>query len=168
MFVNSRAGAASLYFALPRRTPMTDTFTWTDDYLLGYGAMDQTHREFVTIVAALLGCEDAAVEGHLEAFARHAEAHFGEEDRWMEQTGFPPRDCHIEEHAAVMNSVRQVLEVVREGDAAEGRRLARALADWFPGHAFHLDSALAQWMVKQTHGAKPVVIRRNVLRRDAD
>lgn len=147
---------------------MPNEFSWSDDYLLGYGAMDETHREFVTIVNALLQCEDAAVEGHLEAFARHAEAHFAEEDGWMEKSGFPPRDCHIEEHAAVLNSVTQVLDVVRKGDAAEGRRLAAALADWFPGHAFHLDSALAQWMVKQSHGGKPVVIRRNILQREKD
>ncbi len=147
---------------------MPNTFSWSDDYLLGYGAMDETHREFVTIVNALLQCEDAAVEGHLEAFARHAEAHFAEEDGWMEKSGFPPRDCHIEEHAAVLNSVTQVLDVVRKGDIAEGRRLAAALADWFPGHAFHLDSALAQWMVKQSHGGKPVVIRRNVIQREKD
>lgn len=147
---------------------MPNEFSWSDDYLLGYGAMDETHREFVTIVNALMQCEDAAVEGHLEAFARHAEAHFAEEDGWMEKSGFPPRDCHIEEHAAVLNSVTQVLEVVRKGDTAEGRRLAAALADWFPGHAFHLDSALAQWMVKQSHGGKPVVIRRNVLQREKD
>ncbi len=147
---------------------MPNGLTWTDDYLLGYGAMDDTHREFVTIVDALLQCEDAALESHLEAFARHAESHFAEEDGWMQKTGFPPRDCHIEEHAAVLKSVTQVLELVREGDSAEGRRLAAALADWFPGHAFHLDSALAQWMVKQSHGGKPVVIRRNVMQRDRD
>jgi len=31
---------------------------------------------------------------------------------------------------------------------------------WFPGHATHLDSALAQWMFKREHGGKPVVFRR--------
>jgi hemerythrin len=62
--------------------------------------------------------------------------------------------------------VRKVIEVVKQGDAAEGRRLANALAEWFPGHAFHLDSALAHWMVKRSHGGKPVVLRRNVLARE--
>jgi hemerythrin len=141
-------------------------FSWSDEYLLGYGAMDDTHREFVTIVNDLLTCDDAAVEGHLQAFARHAEAHFKEEDGWMERTDFPPRECHVDEHAAVLKSVYDVLEVVKQGDFAEARRLAAALADWFPGHAFHLDSALAQWMVKKSHGGKPVVIRRNVVQRE--
>jgi hypothetical protein len=56
-----------------------------------------------------------------------------------------------------------VQQVVAQGDIAEGRRLARALAEWFPGHATHLDSALSHWMSKQKFGGKPVVIRRNVL-----
>jgi hemerythrin-like metal-binding protein len=100
--------------------------------------------------------------GRLEVFARHADAHFADENAWMEKTDFPPKQCHVDEHAAVMQSVHQVLEVVRQGDVAEGRRLAAALADWFPGHAFHLDSALAHWMVKRSYGGKPVVLRRNV------
>ena len=146
--------------------PDSNEFSWSDEYLLGYGPMDATHREFVAIVSELLRCADPEVEGRLEAFARHAQAHFEEEDGWMERTAFPPRDCHVDEHAAVLKSVYQVLEVVRQGDFAEGRRLAAALADWFPGHAFHLDSALSQWMVKQSHGGKPVVLRRNVVARE--
>lgn len=139
-------------------------FAWRDDWLLGHGPMDETHREFVDDVRALLTCEDAEFLPRFLAFIVHAERHFGEEDRWMTETDFPPRDCHIQEHAAVMSSVRQVLERVRAGEVAEGRRLAAALADWFPGHAFHLDSALSHWMVKRRHGGKPVVLRRNVLR----
>lgn len=143
--------------------PASTKFDWSDTYLLGYGPMDATHREFVEIVDAMLACGDAEFAAHLDAFARHAEAHFAEEDAWMERTDFPPKDCHVQEHAAVMQSVHQVIEIVRQGDVAEGRRLAAALADWFPGHAFHLDSALAHWMVKRSFGGKPVVLRRNVL-----
>ena len=150
---------------MPTQTDL-QAFRWNDTYLLGYAPMDNTHREFVDIVAAMLASEDVAFAGHLEAFARHAEAHFAEEDGWMEKTAFPPRQCHVDEHAAVLKSVQQVMEVVRQGDVAEGRRLAAALADWFPGHAFHLDSALSHWMVKREHGGKPVVIRRNVLARE--
>lgn len=140
-------------------------FRWNDTYLLGYGPMDATHREFVEIVNAMLTCGDAEFAAHLDAFARHAEAHFEEENAWMDRTDFPPKDCHIGEHAAVMQSVRQVIQIVKRGDVAEGRRLAAALADWFPGHAFHLDSALAHWMVKRSLGGKPVVLRRNILAR---
>lgn len=141
-------------------------FSWTDAYLLGYPPMDDTHREFVEIVSALLAADDAAVAGQLEAFARHAEAHFSQEHEWMESTEFPAMQCHIDEHNAVMKSVREVQELVAAGDTAQGRSIATALADWFPGHADYMDSALAHWMSKKKHGGKPVVLRRNLGLRD--
>ena len=146
---------------------MTERLPWRDDYLLGYGPMDGQHRDLVANVDALLTCPDEELADRLDAFADHARRHFDEEDDWMRKTDFPPGDCHQDEHAAVLKSVDAVRVMVREEkNYAEGRRLAQALADWFPGHAFHLDSALAHWMVKRSHGGKPVVIRRNILARE--
>lgn len=144
---------------------MNTRFRWDDSYLLGYAPMDDTHRQFVDALDALLASDDAQLAARLEAFQRQANAHFSEENEWMQSTGFPPRQCHVDEHAAVMKSVSWVLDAVRLGDLAEGRRLAAALADWFPGHAFHLDSALAHWMVKRAYGGKPVVLRRGATSR---
>ncbi|TXH81108.1 hemerythrin domain-containing protein [Thauera aminoaromatica] len=143
---------------------MTETqgLQWTDAFLLGYEPMDDTHREFVEIVDRLLTCPDAEMAGLLQAFITHAEAHFGLENTWMEETGFPPRDCHISEHKAVMESALQVEDLVRSGDFATGREFAAELANWFPGHADYLDSALAQWMAKRKLGGVPVVLRRNL------
>jgi hemerythrin len=147
---------------------MADTrpFPWTDTYLLGYTPMDETHREFVQIVDAMLACPDAEFAAHMASFATHAERHFAEEKQWMESTEFPARECHIDEHTAVLASVRQVQEVVAKGDVEEGRRLAGALKDWFPGHADYMDSALSHWMAKKSWGGKPVVLRRNVPQED--
>ena len=141
---------------------LPEDFTWTDAYLLGYPPMDKTHREFVEIVSALLAADDASVAGYLEAFAKHAEAHFSQEHEWMEKTEFPAMQCHIDEHNAVMKSVREVQEIVAGGDAAQWRSLSMALADWFPGHAVYMDSAVAAWMSKKALGGKPVVLRRNL------
>jgi hemerythrin len=86
--------------------------------------------------------------------------HFEQENDLMDQTDFPPRDCHKDEHAKVLQSVRDVLLLVRSGNTTEVRRLAATLKDWFPAHADYMDSALAKWMVKRTHGASPFVFRR--------
>ena len=137
-------------------------FPWSDAYLLGHPTMDSTHREFVAAVGALLSSDDASLAGHLQAFISHAESHFGEEDRWMAESGFPPMDCHVDEHAAVLRSARDVLERVMAGDHAIGRELAMELARWFPSHADHLDSALAHWLVKQRFGGAPLVLRRQL------
>jgi hemerythrin len=62
-----------------------------------------------------------------------------------------------------MASIVGVRQRVDAGDtSAVIRSLAQALADWFPGHADYLDSALAHWMCKRRWGGKPVVLRRGV------
>ena len=82
----------------------------------------------------------------------------------MRTTEFPARDCHIDEHAAVLKSTREVMEHVRSGQAGVAlvQDLALHLLHWFPGHADYLDSALAGWMSKRAYGGKPVVVRRNL------
>jgi len=135
---------------------------WSDSLLLGYGPMDEVHREFVDTVQALQTAQDADLPRCLEALVAHARSHFEAEDLWMVETDFPARACHIEEHAAVMASVEQVQQLVAQGNIAECRRLADELARWFPGHADYLDSALAHWICKQRLGGKPVVLRRDL------
>lgn len=140
------------------------SFTWSDARLLGYKPMDDTHEEFYRVVQQLLISEKSTVLAALEAFERHAVEHFEQEDEWMRSTSFPPRDCHIEEHEAVLKSAREVREMVADGRAgvALAHDFAIHLFQWFPGHADYLDSALAAWMSKQTFGGKPVVLRRGV------
>jgi hemerythrin len=139
-------------------------FAWTDAYLLGYQPMDETHREFVEIVDAMLAADDADFAALLDRFVLHATDHFERERIWMEGSAFPATECHVDEHGAVMHSVEQVKAVVATGNVAEGRRLAAELAKWFPGHADYMDASLAQWMVKQSTGGKPIVLRRGVAR----
>ncbi|MGU3627527.1 bacteriohemerythrin [Comamonas sp. C24C] len=141
----------------------TATLVWGDHLLMGNGPMDELHEEFVELIALLQTAEDSELPGLLQAMESHLQHHFAEEDQWMLSTGFPPRDCHIDEHAAVLKSVAEVRVKLAEGNVALCRDLTRALVDWFPGHATHLDSALAHWLSKQRFGGKPVVIRRNIL-----
>jgi hemerythrin len=78
----------------------------------------------------------------------------------MRETDFPARDCHIDEHAAVLKSSGEVLALALNGNTSEPRRFVEELARWFPGHATYLDSALAAWMCKRQYGGKPVVLHR--------
>jgi len=137
-------------------------FEWSDRYLLGHPAMDDTHREFVELVNALLTVDAGDLESALAEFARHAEAHFEQENRWMETDGFPARDCHVDEHNKVLASVREVQEELANGNVQLVRDLAVALMDWFPAHADYMDSALSTWLVKRSHGGRPLVLRRGV------
>lgn len=135
-------------------------FGWHDQFLLGHSEMDETHKEFVELVNALLTVGDADLPAALAAFSSHAEAHFGQENEWMVKNDFPPRDCHIDEHNKVLTSVYAVQEQLALGDVEIVRELGKALMEWFPEHADYLDSALATWLVKRTHAGAPLVLRR--------
>jgi len=138
------------------------SFIWDDDCLLGYDPMDDVHAEFFDVVGRMLAAPDTQLAGLLDEFEAHARLHFGAEDKWMLETGFPARACLIDEHAAVLGSVQGIRRQLACGDPSAVRRLARELQAWFPGHVQHLDSALAHWMCTLRLGGKPVVLRRRV------
>jgi hemerythrin len=128
--------------------------------LLGYAPMDAIHAEFDELVHAALASTDAEFHAHLLPLIAHLQSHFGAEDAWMRETGFPPGDCHMDEHAAVLRSAAEVEPLVAAGQVAVGRSFVQELARWFPGHADYLDSALAAWMCKRQYGGRPVVLHR--------
>lgn len=138
------------------------SIVWSDDMLLGYTPMDKVHEEFVDCVAAVQTASEDQLLIQVTRLQQHLQAHFDEENNWMEQNNYPAKECHINEHAAVQKSVSEVLEEIAQGKFANVRRLADELANWFPGHATYLDSALAHWMCKISLGGKPVVLRRNI------
>lgn len=137
-------------------------FAWNDTFLLGYTPMDTVHEEFVARARALRDADAADLPAALAAMVAHLREHFAQEDTWMTETEFPPRQCHIDEHAAVLRSADEVLGLAGQGQLEPARGFAEALVDWFPGHADYLDAALAHWMCKRQHGGKPVVVRRGL------
>ncbi|RJP64211.1 MAG: hemerythrin [Comamonadaceae bacterium] len=150
--------------AAPR--PQADnSFLWSDARLLGYSPMDATHEEFYQVAFRLLTCDESNALAALLGFEEHARTHFAQEEEWMRSTAFPPSDCHIKEHAAVLKSTRDVRAIL-EGPGLPNLGLvhdfAMHLFQWFPGHADYLDSALAAWMSKRTYGGRPVVLRRKI------
>ena len=146
-------------------TPDTGhAITWSDAWLVGYGPLDRVHQAFVQALSTALDARDEDLQIALSTLLAQAQKQCDLEDRWMDESRFPPRDCHTQEHAAVMASFAEVMACVHAGDRTEGRRFAAALADWFPKHVTHLDSALGHWMFKQKSPGKPIVLRRDAAR----
>src|SRR5262245_41000666 len=102
------APAPQLRDAHAPRSRSDDSFVWSDARLLGYKPMDDTHEEFYEVACRLLTCDAGSAQAALAAFEKHAVSHFRQEVAWMRATAFPPADCHVEEHAAVLQSTREV------------------------------------------------------------
>ena len=139
--------------------PSAGDVLWREGWKVGFNPMDEVHRELVDFLDVVRQCSDTNLPRCIDGLLAHLSEHFAAEDEWMAQTGFPPRQCHMDEHARVLQSAHEVRAQVALGNTEVGRSFAAALADWFPGHTDYLDAALAHWMVKQRHGGKPVVLR---------
>lgn len=135
-------------------------FDWDDEFLVGHGEMDHTHREFVYCLDALLRATDAQQLGALDAFEAHARRHFREEDDAMRGSEYGSAGCHVDEHAAVLKSLDEVRAVLAEGRHDVVRSFAAALADWFPRHAQVMDLGLARWLNQRRLGGSPVLIQK--------
>ena len=120
---------------------------WHPDLELGVDRMDATHREFVDLLGALDDAPDDGLLAALDRLIEHTVEHFGQEDRWMEASGFGPM-CHRGEHQRVLEVMRLVRERVAADDFALGRKLALELGRWFEHHASTMDTILVSHMVE--------------------
>lgn len=130
---------------------------WSGQLELGYGRMDDTHREFVARLNALHEAPDEQFIALLDAFIEHTVAHFEQEQRWMQDISFPPAHCHVNEHEGVLNIMRDVRRMVHdEGRREVGRVLTRELAPWFENHAGGMDAMLSFFMRCIEAGVDPM------------
>lgn len=60
---------------------------WNDTFLLGFGAMDNEHRELVSLVGLIQACPDADLLPNPQRLASHTREHFRVEDAWMRGAG---------------------------------------------------------------------------------
>jgi hemerythrin len=134
---------------------------------LGYGPMDAIHEEFHLLVFGAQACTDVELPAHVGLLVEHLEVHFSAEERWMIETDYPTRDCHISEHQAVLQSAHELDALPALRKTAVSRAFVNELANWFSAHSDYLDSALAHWICKQKFGGKPVVLHRHLVATDS-
>jgi hemerythrin-like metal-binding protein len=116
---------------------------WSDALALDLPAMDDTHREFVDLLAAVNAAPDDILLAHWTALIAHTDDHFGREDEWMQATRFASSNCHSMQHKVVLQVLREGLARGEGGDLAVVRQMAQELVLWFPHHAQAMDASLA-------------------------
>lgn len=116
---------------------------WSEGLALDLPLMDDTHREFVALLQAVEHAGDARLIAAWQRLLEHTEAHFGQEDRWMQATRFASGNCHSMQHRVVLQVMREGAERARQGELAVLRAMAGELALWFPQHTQSMDAALA-------------------------
>ena len=116
---------------------------WSDALSLDLACMDDTHREFVDLLAGVGAAPDADLLRLWQQLIVHTEAHFGQEDRWMQATRFASVNCHSMQHKVVLDVMREGAVRGQAGDLPCIRAMASELGPWFLQHAQSMDAALA-------------------------
>lgn len=116
---------------------------WSDALVLDLPAMDDTHREFVDLLALVDTAGDDTLLAQWRTLVDHTDDHFGREDQWMQDTRFSSTNCHSVQHKVVLQVMREGIALAEAGDLGAVRQMARELALWFPQHAQSMDAALA-------------------------
>jgi hemerythrin-like metal-binding protein len=116
---------------------------WSDALSLDLPLMDDTHREFVDLLAQAQDADDDHLATAWQELITHTDAHFGQEDRWMAATRFASSNCHSMQHKVVLQVMREGAALAAGGNLAALRAMASELALWFPQHAQSMDAALA-------------------------
>ncbi len=114
---------------------------WTETLENGLARMDDTHREFVDLYNAVAEASEEGFLAAYDAFVAHTEAHFAQENRWMEAVDFP--GCHRAEHERVLVVLHDIRKRVASGDVFFAKRLVQELPAWFDNHTNGMDAALA-------------------------
>jgi len=116
---------------------------WSETFALGMQVMDETHLEFVNILAEVVNAPDTDLMPLWQTMVDHTDAHFAREDRWMLDTGFAANNCHTTQHQIVLKVMREGLKRGNAGHLAVVRQMADELGVWFAQHANAMDAALA-------------------------
>ncbi|MFW9594285.1 MAG: bacteriohemerythrin [Macromonas sp.] len=143
---SSNTEASSATDTTQATPPAVPALEWSESLVVGNARMDDTHAEFVDMVARLRAAPAAEQLALYRELLAHTVEHFEREDRWMQATGFAADNCHSGQHATVLDTMRKVESHYLEGDTDILIRMAEALAEWFPQHTQNMDAGLAMHM----------------------
>lgn len=126
----------------------------------GHCNIDDDHDELLSLAIGIPGISDNDL---LAAFGQmHARftEHFAMEDLLMAAGDFSSRQCHLDEHAAVLQSFSEVSALLQRGMFQPARAMAKQLSKWLPEHIDALDRHLAKFVFHRQTGGAPILLHR--------
>jgi hemerythrin-like metal-binding protein len=143
-----------MWFSKPKPSPEEPFFPWSDpDHSVGVQRFDQEHRHLAGLVSkvhtALLKQHDRGLADKLmENLIQETRTHFAHEERVLEETGYPGREEHCAEHAALLREAQDLLRQFHSGGLA-AVALPIFLKKWLVPHIQGSDRKYAATLRRQ-------------------
>jgi len=116
---------------------------WSPELGLDMPLMDDTHEEFIALLAAAVEAPDAELLSRWAELIDHTQVHFDREDAWMAATGFAAGNCHATQHDVILQVMREGGKRGLKGELDLVRQMAHELGLWFANHVQSMDAGLA-------------------------
>jgi len=112
-------------------------------HTLGVDEIDNTHRDFITQVAALISASDAEFPALFQVLVTHTREHFIAEGKLMRETKYQGLGVHEGEHHRLLGELQQLNRNLKRGRLPLVRAYVReGLPEWFDTHLTMMDGAL--------------------------
>ena len=137
-------------------------FEWSDDLSVGVERVDAQHRELIARTNALLealpagsGPASQAAMETLLYLSSYVEEHFGDEERFMAEVGFPDLTTHRIEHQRFRESLGVLVRRFSLGgiDDVLRRGIEEEVCGWIVRHVLGTDRAIGRFV--RGRGAPP-------------
>lgn len=124
---------------------------WKPDYSVNIESIDSQHQALVSIIGRLRG---AMLEGKTRqivaplftAMNRYAKYHFEYEEQLLEDNGYPDLESHRNEHAKLVEELKDLESKYVNGTLHAGAPLMHFLRTWLLDHIGGHDQAYAAFL----------------------
>lgn len=120
--------------------------------------MNRDHEEFAALRGKLLDLIDSGsaegIDALLDELQRHTIRHFADEEKVMEESGFPVYAVHKGEHDTVLADIAARIEGWHDGRDIAALRdwLDAAVGEWLVNHVSSMDMVTAQFVAMRQRG----------------
>jgi hemerythrin-like metal-binding protein len=119
--------------------------TWNQSWCIGVKHVDAQHQNLVALVNKLHqamgeGKGKDVLEEILESLVSYTKEHFRDEERMMEQNGYPDLIEHKRLHAALTKKVLDFQKEFKAGGTVMSIDIMQFLSTWLKGHILVTDA----------------------------
>jgi hemerythrin-like metal-binding protein len=125
--------------------------TWKDDYNVNVTEIDHQHQQMLNLVNDL----HASVESHADKadlksklieLSEFTRSHFSDEERLMEEHGFPGLDEHQNQHRILLQHLEELVQAVSRGNRVTFYSDYDISSDWALSHIKECDKKLGDYL----------------------
>ena len=126
--------------------------TWEDKLKVGVSIIDSDHQQLVKMLNELFDAMKARrgndVLGKLfDDLVGYTVKHFGNEERLMQQHGYPESPEHKKQHEELKRQAVELQQKFKDGSFSVSIETLNFLKSWLSGHILGTDKQLAGFLI---------------------